>query len=108
VSRLVPCGCGRMRRDFARRCWRCYVESRRGVPAPRPSQNITEPTRREAQILATWAACGSLKEAAARLGIADLTARQMMTILYRRLGVEDGISAMRVLGWLRVPEEWAP
>jgi hypothetical protein len=32
----------------------------------------------------------------------------MMTILYRRLGVEDGISAMRVLGWLRVPEEWAP
>jgi excisionase family DNA binding protein len=65
-------------------------------------------TDRQVEALAAYAATSSQKDAGQRLGIAATTIHARLHELYQRLGVEDGMEAMRVLGWLRVPEEWAP
>jgi excisionase family DNA binding protein len=65
-------------------------------------------TDRQVEALAAYAATGSQKDAGRRLGLTATSIHAHLHRLYERLDVEDAIGAMRALGWLRVPEEWAP
>jgi excisionase family DNA binding protein len=65
-------------------------------------------TDRQVEALAAYAATSSQKDAGRRLGVGAGAIHARLHELYARLGVEDALEAMRVLGWLRVPEEWAP
>jgi excisionase family DNA binding protein len=65
-------------------------------------------TNRQIEALAAYAVTSSRKDAGKRLGVGEGAIRDLLYKLYRRLDVEDALEAMRVLGWLRVPEEWAP
>lgn len=55
------------------------------------------------KVLRALAATGSRKVAAAQLGLSPFTVRAHLNEAYRRLGVDDCISAFRVMGWLTVP-----
>lgn len=62
------------------------------------------PTPRQLECLRAFVRCGSRKEAAHELGIAETTLRNNLAELYYRLGVEGHMAALRELGWLQVPE----
>jgi excisionase family DNA binding protein len=65
-------------------------------------------TDRQVEALAAYALAGSQKDAGRRLGIQEDSVNKRLHLLYQRLGVASALEAVRVLGWLRVPEEWAP
>lgn len=67
------------------------------------------PTRRELEVFANSLLHGR-KEAAIRLGIARSTARNHISSLYRKLGLEEEskgawVHAAIALGWLDLPAE---
>lgn len=57
-------------------------------------------TRRQTEVLAAYARHGNRREAGDELGISEETVRANLGNAYEALGVHDGISAFRVLGWL--------
>jgi DNA-binding NarL/FixJ family response regulator len=55
------------------------------------------PTRRQLEVLLAYIAAGSIAAAAYELGISELTARQHLSGLYRRLGC---LNASQAAYWL--------
>lgn len=62
-------------------------------------------TPQQLRVLAAWARAGSLKAAAAHLGMSLNTAKVHTLDAYRTLGVSGQTEAHAVLGWLVVPGE---
>jgi DNA-binding NarL/FixJ family response regulator len=59
----------------------------------------------ELRVLQARALTGSNREAADRLGTDRQTVKNQLHTAYSALGVSDIVSALRVLGWLTIPEE---
>ena len=83
-------GCPRDRRRHFR------TTSRRGGPAVDARRR--GPTRRQLEVLCADVAAGSIAAAAYELGIADSTARQHLSGLYRRTGCLNAAQAAYWLG----------
>jgi DNA-binding CsgD family transcriptional regulator len=66
---------------------------------PRP---ITE---RQLAILADYLAHGNQPESAACLGITVRTLKNLLTPMYRSLGVDNALGAAAAVGWLWVPPD---
>lgn len=61
------------------------------------------PSPREYKVLAEVSVHGSMKSAAACIGISEQTAKNHLTNLYSKLGVSSITMALSSLGWLKVP-----
>ena len=79
--------------------------SLRGSSAVSPQSHdpASSLTLRQRMVLRLYARTGSLKVVAGDLEISEKAARQHAHHAYMKLGVTDGISAFRALGWLQVP-----
>lgn len=61
------------------------------------------PTRRQLEVLRAYIAAGSITAAAHELDIAESTARQHLSALYRRTGCANAAQAAFLLGRADVP-----
>lgn len=59
---------------------------------------------REREMLLEYARHGDQRSAALAIGVTVSTGKSYLTKAYRKLDVQTGIGAFRVLGWLHIPE----
>ena len=64
----------------------------------------TRPTARQLEALAAYATEGDRARAARRLGISVGTMRNHLNDVYCELNVNSALEAIRLLGWLKLPE----
>ena len=65
---------------------------------------LLPPTARQLQVLAAYCRTGSMKEAAADLGISDHTVKDHLWGLYSKVGASNHIETLMAIGWLVVPD----
>lgn len=56
--------------------------------------------------LAVYVQAGSVKETAARMGLAEQTVKNHLGAVYQRLGVGGALEAAQALGWVKVPSSY--
>lgn len=61
------------------------------------------PTPRQLAVLVAYLEHESIEGAAAATGLKHGYARQVLSNLYHRLGVQSALGAMKVLGWVHPP-----
>lgn len=61
------------------------------------------PTATQLKIMEVYLRTGSQKMVAEELGISPQTVKNHLGSLYTRLGTDNAIGALNILGWVRVP-----
>ena len=77
------------------------------MAAPGSLGGFTAPalSRREMDVLRAYALLGDIRQAGQACGIGMQRTKNHLTSVYRKLGAHSGIEALRLIGWLRIPEE---